>query len=131
MSDDDLPEGLSGAAWYQLGRMSVQNEALLDHQVAVVHEIFRTRTTGIDAAAELHKANANIEKWMAYCTQLKDVIRAKDEKIAELSSASEALQDQLDLALNCYEAVSSDSHERQLRIETLEHELGQLRKGSS
>lgn len=127
---DSDSAGFSGWAWYEIGRMSARRS----------QQRAKTRDMLVDALSParpemqnliVDQANRNIQSWMNRCKALEGVIETKEGETRELREQIASLTERLDLALKCYEAVSSDSHERQGRIEELELELEQLRKGSS
>ena len=130
MDDDHEGNGPGGWAWYQLGRMSVRHDDRMAGNRDLVWSILQPQQP-YDPEVELQKANQNILAWMEHCEALKRDLGQKNDTIKQHRAEIAALQERLDLAMKCYDGVSSDSNERLLKIEALEALVEKLRKGEA
>jgi hypothetical protein len=98
--------------WYRRGKSAARASQDMAELAALVQRGFRPPQVVVDRdnaiaeayrlGGELQKANAVIQRWMDYGTQLEATLSARDAEVAELRTKNAALQRDLDIAVNAY-----------------------------
>jgi prefoldin subunit 5 len=149
--------GLSGWAWYEMGRMDAQDSHRTRQTAAVLHQLFNPQPVvdvdGLVAEnqqlwqqlqalqaeaqrleahnAELRGANQGLYKWYEWAQGAKQTLAKRKTEVAELRSANAVLQQEYDELVKLYDDLGHEFSKRFARISDLEELVEKLRRGES
>ena len=151
MDDDESDsDGLSGWAWYEMGRMDVQVSQRTKQTAAVLHQLFNPQpVVDVDALVaenqqlwqqlqalqaefqRLRGANQSLYKWYEWAKDAKKTLAQRKAELAELRASNAALHEEYDAVVKLYDDLGHNYGKQFDQLTDLQKTVEKLRRGES